>query len=188
LSPAGHAIGILGGSILPGSRFGSRALNISPSLIFPLRSVTSATPINLLETSPSSFTFAEMAAAGVMSPVVQPTPALVYGGTSNVMRNLPPQSIPPSVREFSHRDEQVWVYSLWRRDGKFSKGTLSVQVYDPQNRVRVISKPKKINIPSGLPLRYAVGFPPRDLLPGAYRVDLLLDGQAVWRTYITITH
>ena len=46
---------------------------------------------------------------------------------------------------------------------------------------------RKINIPSGLPLRYAVGFPPRDLLPGAYRIDLLLDGQAVWRTYITIT-
>lgn len=187
LSADGEVLGILGGSTLPGSRFGPRALNISPSLFLPLRWVTSATPISLLAPSAAPVTIAGMAAAGALSPIVQPTPALVYGGTSNTLHDLPPQSIPPSVREFSRRDQQVWVYSLWRRDGKFSKGSLSVRVYDPQNRVRVTSETRKISIPSGLPLRYAVGFASRDLLPGAYRVDLLLDDQAVWRTYITLT-
>lgn len=78
------------------------------------------------------------------------------------------------------------MYSVWQRKGKISRGVMSAEVYDPQNRIRVRVLPKKISIPAGMPARYGFSFSPKDLESGSYRVDLLFEGRAIWRTFFTI--
>ncbi len=187
LSTEGKVVGVLGGSTLPGSRFGHKNLSVNPSLFFSMSANSAATPITLVRAAAAPLTIQNLHSEGVMSRPVVSMPSFQLGGTSLALKNVPPLALPPSVSEFSRKDPEVWVYSLWQRKDKLSKGMVSAEVYDPQNRVRVRVAPKKINIPIDAPLQYGFTFPTASLPAGSYRIDLLFDGQAVWRTFITIT-
>jgi len=128
---------------------------------------------------------AELEAQGKLTAPVHAMEELVFGGTT---LNLPKDSgkgLPASVSEFSRKDAQVWVYSLWQQKGKRSKGVISAKIYDAQNRLRGDIQPRKISL-SGAPIRNSFGFAPGPLDPGVYRIDVCWDGQAVWRTFIRI--
>ena len=51
-------------------------------------------------------------------------------------------------------------------------------MYDPSNRLRVITPPKRVTLLEA-GQRLAFGFPPSALQPGIYRVDLNWDGRPV---------
>lgn len=110
----------------------------------------------------------------------------IYGGTT---ANLPARAsdpMPPDASEFSRRDRQVSLYSMWARKGKLSKGEITVIMYDSQNRVRMNIPAKKISL-SEMPERFSVGFSPATLDPGVYRIDLDWNGRPAWRTFVRIT-
>jgi hypothetical protein len=94
--------------------------------------------------------------------------------------------MPNDVSEFSIRDQQVWVYSLWAQKGKLSKGSVAAKIYDEQNRIRVNVPPKKVSL-STTPTRLAFSFPTTALGPGMARIDVTWDDRPVWRTFVRIT-
>jgi hypothetical protein len=186
LNPAGEVVGVLGGSVMPGSRFDRKNLSVSPALFFSMGSNTAATPITSVRPGAAPLTLAHLHSNGSMSRAVRSAPSFQHGGTSLAVKSVPAHGLPPSVSEFSRRDGEVWVYSIWQRKDKVGKGVMAAEVFDPQNRLRVTITPKKITIPSDVPMRFGFSFPAQSLSAGVYRVDLLFEGQAVWRTFFTI--
>jgi len=184
----GRAVGILGGSIAPGSRFGQRSMSVSPGLFSSLAAVNAAVPLSALPGNVSSqgATLAELMTSGVLTEPVSAMPEFLYGGTALDMAKKAGEPMPNDVIEFTVRDPQIWVYSVWAQKGKLSKGLVTAKVYDEQNRVRVTIAPKKVSLSSTLS-RLTFSFPAAALKPGASRIDLIWDGRPVWRTFIHLT-
>lgn len=187
LSTAGEVLGILGGTVVPGSRVDRRNLSVSPASYMPMNAPAAATTIHQVRANQPPTTLSGLHDAGFMSQPIRATASFVHGGTSRAFKNLPSGALPPNASEFSRRDAEVWVYTVWQRKDKVGKAVMSATVFDAQNRLRVTLAPKKIGIPAEAPARYGFAFAPKDLEAGSYRVDLLLDGKPVWRTFVTIT-
>jgi hypothetical protein len=113
-------------------------------------------------------------------------PEFVYGGTITDLPKRASDPLPHDMSDFSTKDAQISVYSLWVRKGKLSKGELSASIYDPLNRLRIKAIPKKVTL-GDVPIRIAFSFSPSSLQPGVYRVDVSWDGHPAWRTFIRIT-
>src|SRR5262249_17458065 len=109
-----------------------------------------------------------------------------YGGTSLDLEKKVALGPSQETSEFSRKDAQIWVYSMWAQKGKLSKGVLSAKVYDGQNRLRVTVPSRKVTLPPSM-MRISFGFSPDSLQPDVYRIDLLWDDHPVWRTFIRIT-
>lgn len=182
----GHAVGILGGSLTPGGRFGE-VMNVSPGLFHSFSSAAAATPVSMVPATvadaPKSLD--ELRATGVLSAPISAMPEFLYGGTSNSLAKGA-TDLPHEVSDFTTHDAQVYVYSLWARKGKQSKGEVSGSVYDAMNRLLVNVASKKINL-SVSPTRVAFSFSPAAMPSGIYRVDLNWDGKPAWRTFVRIT-
>jgi len=114
-------------------------------------------------------------------------PEFQYGGATNDLPKGPSTTLPRDMSDFSTRDTQIYVYTLWTRKGKLSKGEVSAIVYDAANHVKIQVAPKKVGL-GELPVRLAFGFSPAQLPPGVYRVDVLWDGQPAWRTFVRLTN
>ena len=183
----GRAVGILGGSTVPGARFGRRSMSVSPGLFNDLAAVNAAIPLSALPANaPNHATLAELAASGVLTQPLSALPEFLYGGTALDMTKKAGDTTPRDVSEFSARDPQIWVYSFWEQKGKLSKGLVSAKVYDEQNRVRVTIPPKKVTLTS-TPMRLTFNFPPAALKAGTSRIDIIWDDRAVWRTFVRLT-
>ena len=187
LNSAGEVVGVLGGSTFPGARFGRRDLSVSPTLYLMMVVNNAATPIDLVRVEGAvPATLKTLRESGILSTALAPMPSFLYGATSLAFKGQR-DSLPQGVSEFSKKDTEIWVYSMWQRKDRVSKGMVSAEVYDAANRVRVRVTPKKISIPAEAPLRYGFAFSPQNLVSGPYRVDVCFDGRPIWRTFLTIT-
>lgn len=187
IDPQGVVVGVVGGSTKPGGRVGERALNLSPGLFRAISAVNSATPMSLVKEppQPSAVTLDSMSQSGALTPEIWPMTAVSYGGTSATMPTSAAQAFPTDVTDFSRKDALVYVYTMWQRKDKVSKGLLAATVYDAMNRARVRMPERKFNLPE-LPVRAAFSFPPANLEQGTYRVDVLFNGRPVWRTFFNV--
>ncbi len=183
----GNVVGIMGGSVLHGLRYGGRKLISNPALRSNADSVNAVTPLPALppDTQDTPATLAELLASGVLTAPVSQMDELIYAIPTRDMTKSASDPLPRPITEFSVGDKAIWILSEWQRKGKESKGLVSAKVYDGQNRARFALEPKKITLLSE-PSR--MGFPmvPAQLGPGLYRVDLLWNGQPVWRAFITV--
>ena len=189
----GRVVAILGGSLRPGERSEKRKTVFAyerGGLLTPEGAeviITAATPIAGV---PQTFTgepktLDQLTKDDVLTPLVVPIPEFQRGGTTV---NLPKRGTDPisqESRDFSVRDSQISVFSLWQRAGKISKGLLSAKVYDVSNRVTHEVPPTKISILDNTQ-RFSFNLSPVQLQPGTHRIDLLFDGRPVWRTFIRI--
>lgn len=184
----GKLIGILGGSLTPGSRFNRHLMSVSANIWGKLQQGNAAVPITLIpEKLPEQTTsIQKLQESGALSQPIVPTPNLMYSGTSNTMPK-DPLLTPPDVGEFNRKDPDLWVYTIWRRNTKVSKGMLSATIYDAKNSSRFKLTPTQVKIPSDVPIRSAFKFAPSQLEAGMYRVDLFWDDVPVWRTFFAIT-
>lgn len=184
----GHVVAILGGSLTPGARFAGRTMSVSPALWNSFSAENAATPVSEIpeSLSGSGKLLEALRTDGVLTTAVTPMPEFMYGGSTTDMPKSASDPMPRDVSDFSTRDPQIWIYALWVRKGKTSKGQISASVYDPMNRLRFAVAPKKASLPA-TPVRMAFNFSPAALEPGVYRVDLNWDGRPVWRTFIRIT-
>lgn len=187
LTPSGKVVAVLGGSLFPGARIERRGMSLSVSIWNALNSAGFATPLSTVSrTDPASpLTLNQLTENGTLTPPIQPSLNFTYGGTTREMPKDVNAPMPGDVSEFSRRDPMVWVYSYWRKKDKDNKGELAAKVYDSQNRVVVNLPPKKASL-SETATRFAFSFPPTTLERGFYRVDLLWQGRAVWRTFFRI--
>lgn len=189
LNPAGDVSGIIGGSVIPGSRFGQYVMSLSPALWFRLKDEISATPIAAVTVAEpaSAVTLADLRATGILTPPLDPSPSVIYGATA---RSAPKYANDASTdtSEFSRRDSVVWVYTMWQKKEKVGKGMMAAKVYDSRNRLVVDVAPKKASLPDSLPaLRVAFNFGIQNFQPGDYRVDVLWNDRPAWRTFFHIS-
>jgi len=188
LNSKGEVAGILGGSVLPGSRFDVRHTSVNPALGIAANALSAATPASAISlpnaNKPSKLS--DLTEAGVLIAPLRDMDSLLYLGTSTKMGRHISDPLPHDVWEFSKHDKQVWVISEWQKRGKVSKGMLGAKVYDDQNHVRVVVDARKISL-SWSPMRSAFSFETAALNPGVYRIDLSWDDQPVWRTFIRVT-
>jgi S1-C subfamily serine protease len=188
LDPRGRVVAILGGSVMPGTRFDARHMGVSPALRMSVDMVNAATPVSgIPEKAPEEASkLGELAATGALTAPLSEMEGLIYVTTALEMSKSAGDPLPREVYEFSRRDGLVWVISEWQKKGKVSKGMLAAKVYDDQNRVRVAAAPKKTSLPSS-PMRSSFSFALGPLSPGIYRIDLIWDDEPVWRTFIRVT-
>ncbi len=184
----GDVTGVLGGSLTPGSRVTGRALSVSPGLFNKLRSGVLATPIHDIP-SPiqvSGETFDALLARGILTPGLRLHPNVRYGGTAGRARKKDENFAENDLSEFSRRDETVVVFAQLEEIVKAKNAVIRAEVYDAQNRRRVNVPAAKVKWAGKIPVRWSASFSPAQLVPGVHRVDLLLDGQVVWRTFFEI--
>jgi S1-C subfamily serine protease len=189
LNEYGEVIGLVGGSLIPGSAF-------VEDMVFSARSLggssrgTSVVPIELIGHASSATlttTIADLAKSGqFMSPLV---------GNENVLsgtlsRNLNRKTDPPQTieerSEFSRQDARIMVLVTWLPREK-RKGIPSLQLYDLDNRLLSESPGKKKISVSPQKLSYSAWeFPLGNLPAGIYRLDVSLNSDTVWRTFFRI--
>ena len=116
-----------------------------------------------------------------MTDALYPIPDLIYGATSNRVTKNASDPLPPDASDFSRRDPQIFVYTMWSRKSKDNKGSFAARVYDASNKVRYQIAPKKLTIPSET-TRLSFSIAPSTLEAGIYRIDLIWNDRAVWRT------
>ena len=186
LDSFGRVVAILGGSLMPGARVGRRNMDLSPALWTFNRQT--AVPISVLpaQVPEAGQRLADLEAQGKLTAPVHSMEEFLLGGTALNVSKDATQGLPTSVSEFSMKDVQVCVYSLWQQKGKRSKGVISAKIYDAQNRARVDFLGRKLSL-SAVPVRNAFSFAPGPLGPGVYRIDMYWDTQVVWRTFIRVT-
>ena len=183
----GHVVGVIGGSLNPGARVSSTLLMGNYAIWRTLHTVNGAIPITAIpdDVSGPGKSLAELAEDGTLTAPLDPVHELQYAGTSNELPKNASDRTPRDVTTFSLRDPTIFVYSMWVKKSKLSKGEVGARVYDPLNRLRVTAETKRISL-SDNPVRIAFSFSPAALLPGMHRIDLLWNGQVVWRAFIQV--
>jgi S1-C subfamily serine protease len=184
----GRVVGIVGGSVTPGMRTNRETLSASPGPWVSSIRQNAAVPVSTLpdRTSESGSRLSDLAAQGRMTPPISALRELMYAGTAQHAPKRVSDPIPPTVTEFVRRDPRVWVFSIWKKQDKLSRGLVSAKVFDEQNQVRLESPAKKISL-SNDPTRVTISFVPAQLTAGVYRIDLTWEGLPVWRTFIRIS-
>jgi hypothetical protein len=186
LNEYGEAVGLLGGSLLPGAAFiedaGFGARN--NSLGTPSRG-SLAVPMRLvIESAGNATTIEGLLKSGQFIPALVSTEAVLNGTLARSVNKkaTPPQAIDSKI-EFSRADPQGVVFITWLPSQKL-KGQPSLRLYDLDNNMlnEFLNKKKITVTPSKL--SYSLWeFNFTDLRPGIYRFDVLLDADIVWRTF-----
>ena len=166
-------------------------MSVSTALWTRLNAASSATPIGLVpvlpQSQPAFTTFSQLLANGVLTAPIVPTASLAYGGSARSISKTLNDARTNDASDFTRSDPTIWIYTLWVKKDKTSKGFVSAKVYDPRNRMIVEVAPKKLTLPEAGPTRLAFEFQPKDFRAGVYRVDVLWNDQVAWRTFFTIT-
>ena len=184
----GRAVAILGGSVTPGARFEGRVMNVSAGLFNSFSAENAATPLMPVfdRLEGDGKTLDALAKDGTLTIPIVAQPEFMYGATTADLPRRASDPLPKEISDFSARDPQICVSTMWIRKGKRSKGMMSARVYDAMNRLRVNVEPKKVTM-GEIPMRVAFTFAPTSLAPGVYRVDVNWDDQPAWRTFFRIT-
>jgi len=188
IDASGSVVGILGGSLNPGSRIGHDAPSVNPGLwkLFALENAATAISEIRNPVPVATKTLAELAAAGTLTAPLVPRPEFIYGGTTALLFKNSSALPPTDTSEFSRHDAEVHVYSMWARKGKVGKGELSIAMYDAANQSVLTVPAKKISLVESAQ-RFAVSFSASSLKPGIYRIDLQWNGKPAWRTFIRVS-
>lgn len=183
----GKVVAILGGSLTPGGRFHHKDVSMSSALFNSLGATRAAIPVTLLPKSLSaeSKSLSELMAGKVFTRPLMPGPSFLWGGMTNKAPknlNLPP----PDFKTEFRKNEDITVMMNWQKREKNGKGILSAEIYDASNRLLGTVAGKKFTLSEMTPTQLTFGFSPAPLTPGIYRIDVLWNDQAVWRTFFTM--
>lgn len=186
LDASGRVVGILGGSCAPGARSSRVGSWISPGLWTRVDVHNGATPITALTKPPySPSTLETLTQQRVLTPPFQPVPYLTYCGTTRTLPKALNLLMQDSF-EFSRADPQLFVYTMWQKKDKTSKVLFSARVYDAINRSLVEIEPKKVSLMENAPSVAWFSLVPDSLGLGTFRVDILINGLPVSRTFFQV--
>ena len=182
----GEVIGMIGGSLLPGAAFNEDAAFIEGSNNFgDVSRGAVAIPIELIaDTSANATTIDGLLKAGQFTPALVSTASVLNGGLARTINKKtdPPQLIDEKI-EFSAANPDAVLLITWLPKEK-RKGYPSVRIYDIDNQMLsdTVNKKKITVTPNKLSYSlWELNF--AKLQPGIYRVDVLLDGDFVWRGF-----
>jgi len=182
----GEVIGFVGGSLLPGAAFiEDLAFGARPSSLGVASRGTLAVPVSLVEQSTAKSTTIEgLARDGQFIPALVTSQSVLSGVLARAVNRKidPPRTIEEKI-EFSRSTAQGVVFITWLPTEK-RKGQPSLRIYDLDNHLisETLNK-KKITVTPNK-LSYSLWeMNLTNLAKGIYRVDVLLDGDFVWRTF-----
>jgi S1-C subfamily serine protease len=186
LNEYGEVIGFIGGSLLPGAAFLEDAAFAARSNSLGIASRgTFAVPISLVnDTASGSTTIDGLLRDGQFMPPLASTQSVLSGVLARSVntKTTPPQPVEERI-EFSRANAKGVLLVTWLPTEK-RKGYPSLRVYDLDNRMisETLNKKKITVTPNKLSYSlWELSLAP--LQPGIYRVDVLLDGDFVWRTF-----
>lgn len=189
LNEYGEVIGLIGGSLIPGSAFiedlafGAR----SNSLGMTSRGMF-AVPIGLVnDSSGGATTIDGLAKSGQFMPALVSTQSVLSGVLARTInkKTSPPEPIEERI-EFLRANAQGVLLLTWMAREK-RKGKPSLRLYDLDNNLISESPNKKKITVEPNKLSYSTWeFNLGTLQPGIYRFDVLLEGDFVWRTFFRI--
>jgi hypothetical protein len=88
------------------------------------------------------------------------------------------------VEEFSIRDKMIGLYVTWVPVDRL-RGEALCRVFDADNKLVAASQPRRVNFRKGDYARSTWEIPMIQV-PGTYRVDVLIDSQTYWRSFLRI--
>ena len=186
LNEYGEVIGLIGGTLVPGAAFledlafGAR----SNSLGMTSRG-TLAVPITLInDSTTASTTIDGLLRDGQFMPALVSTQSVLSGTLARTVNKKadPPNPIDEKI-EFSRANPQGVLFLTWLPKEKH-KGYPSLRLYDLDNKLigEMLNK-KKITVDPNK-ISYSLWeLNLAQLQPGIYRIDVLLDGDFVYRTF-----
>jgi len=188
LNEYGELIGLIGGSLIPGSAFVEDQVYGARSLAGTSRG-TVVLPISLVvpATSGHPTTIENLAGSGQFMPPLKGNEDVLSGVLSrNLNRKMDPPQPLEERSEFSRQDARAMVLVTWLPKQK-RKGIPSLHLYTLDNNLLNKSPgTKKISVNPQKLSYSAWEVPLLNLPPGVYRVDVLLDADTVWRTFFRI--
>lgn len=181
----GEVTGMIGGSLLPGAAFNEDAAFIEGSSNFGgVSRGAVAIPIELVTDTSNATTLDGLLKAGQFTPALVSTASVLNGGLARTINKKtdPPQLIEEKT-EFSTATPDAVLLITWLPKEK-RKGYPAVRIYDIDNQLisETVNKKKITVTPNKLSYSlWELNF--AKLQPGIYRVDVLLDGDFVYRTF-----
>ena len=191
LDEYGKVVGLLGGSLLPGAstleglRFGYSAslLKLGGVLQGAL-----GVPIELVKLSPPRrASLVDLAKAGQLIPLVTENDWVLTGQLcktverkSSLLRAVDESS------EFHRSDNEIHAVVTFEGKGKLKSNTM-LEVFDLENRGLFRTEPNKLKLEPGQIVSVDWKLRVSGLAPGIYRVDVTLDGETAWRTFLKIS-
>jgi len=186
LNEYGEVMGFVGGSLLPGSAFiEDLAFGARPSSLGVPSRGTFAVPIDLVnDTTATATTIDGLLRDGQFIPALVSSQSVLNGALARAVNTKidPPRTIEEKI-EISHSSPQCVVFITWLPTEK-RKGYPSLRIYDLDNhKISEYLNKKKITVTPNK-LSYSLWDLSLGTLPtGIYRIDVLLDGDFVWRTF-----
>jgi hypothetical protein len=172
--------------LIPGAAFNEdAAFGEGSSNLGGVTRGTLAIPIELInDTTANATTIDGLLKAGQFIPALVTTPSVLNG---NLARTINKKTDPPQVidekSEFSPTNADGVLLITWLPKEK-RKGQPSLRIYDIDNQLisETLNKKKITVTPNKLSYSlWELNF--AKLQPGIYRIDVLLDGDFVWRTF-----
>lgn len=193
LNEYGDVIGVLGGSLIPGAGAlevgGLLSGRLAPGLSVSYRDSGLATPTEIIPAPTSDarpMTLAELLAKGeLLSPLARTDDVAFATLALNLDKRENPAWPSESREEFSHREQRMVVFVLWKSHQKY-KGETVACIYDLDNRPRGQSKPLKLSLRPEQRTEAAWEFNIATLPTGIYRVDVLLGSSPAWRRFFRV--
>lgn len=185
LNEFGDVIGVLGGSLVPGSSSPLPPMAGSSSLA----PTALAVPIDLVKIPTSetaAATLADLMARGEFIPPLRGQEQVGYGAFALAIDRKNGTGWPRDVRnQFSQSDKQMIVFVQW--DGKTKiKNIATLRFYGLDNKQLGETRPLKINFRPGNFTSDYWTVPVASLPPATYRADVYLGDAPIWRGYFRI--
>ena len=190
LNEYGKVVGVLGGTLLPGSgtlrgvRFGysqemMKATGFSSKVL--------VVPIDLVSmTPPQRVTLADLAKGGQFTAPLTQSDEIMSGVLcKHVDRKTPYGRALDETNEFRRTDTEMYALIVWAPKAS-RKARALYQVYDLENHKKIESAPGKLDLELERIRSLDWKIPLATLSPGIYRLDILLDGEPAWRNFFRI--
>jgi len=185
LDSNGAAIGVVGGSLVPGMWMDHRKFALNLALLGPRSSLISVTPIEAVnfQMQSQAATLQNLLEGGVLTPPLSTAPVFDSG---TVIDKIASDLSYTSKAQFSRKSPEIIVFVVWKGNESLNKGAVSMNVYDAGNRIRIRTAPQTLQVPPQVLVQSQFSFKPANLETGIYRVDLSWNGTPIWRSGISI--
>jgi len=194
LDNSGKVVGIIGGGVAPGMFADPGTQSAELALLSLKTSLISATPIEEITLQPKNpgTTLQSLLESGVLTPPLSKMPVFYFGAvTDKVEADLSYVS----RNQFSRKDSSIIIYTMWRAREKADKGrarekadkgSVSLNIYDANNRLRSKGQPRILELQPGQLIWFQYSFNMNNIEAGLYRMDLLWNGDPIWRASISL--
>jgi len=192
LDEFGDVIGMVGGSLVPGTDLlhssllaaGPEAGDSSAVPRYGMAIPVTFLPANVTTETP--VTFDHLVQTGQMIPPITAPDRAMYGTLTLSLDKAGGFRLPGNwVDHFSHSDSKIYAYVGWNTQQKF-KGLANAVIYDVDNHPLSLPNPAKADIHVGSTQSNFWQFGLSTLPSGFYRVDVSLGDQLVWRSFFRL--